>query len=310
MTFAPTSPKQLTQLPGLRNVSAQMIENLCGVLRFEDHKSPMSRAVFENLLSTVTKDIISKFQEQMRYQSLMFEKSLDLLNNKIKRIASGESVTDFQETLGTVGKARETTGVSVVVDQDKISNVTPSEQADCEDNISDVPPSEQASMSGSIEHMNATIETLCSRFGIAQKGMRAETSVGYISQSICTESFSQSPSNVRSVRNTGNLSNPSGSPGRFQRSPARDRSVSPVGISQSTSLDRGASPERVSLPPLLDKSASPGRFSRSPSQDRSGRNTDNRCFHCEEGHFSRDCIKERRPRSPSPFMRTPMTPLN
>ena len=86
MTFVPTSPKQLTQLPGLGNVSAQMIENLCGVPRFKDHNSPMSRAVFENLLSTVTKDIVSEFQEQMRYQSLMFEKSLDLLNNKIERI--------------------------------------------------------------------------------------------------------------------------------------------------------------------------------------------------------------------------------
>ena len=82
-------------------------------------------------------------------------------------------------------------------------------------------------------------------------------------------------------------------------------------ISQSLSLDRGASHERVLLSPSLDRSVSPGRFSRSPSQDRSGRNTDNHCFNCgEEGHFSRDCIKELRSRSLSPFMRTPLTPLN
>ena len=87
----------------------------------------------------------------MRYQSLMFEKPLDLLNNKIERIASCESVADVQETLGSVGEARATTGVSFIVDQDKIFDITPSEQADCEDSISDVPPSEQASMIESIE---------------------------------------------------------------------------------------------------------------------------------------------------------------
>ena len=291
MAFVPTSPKQLTQLPGIGNVSAQMMENRrvdLGVLRFEDHNSdppelqrPMSRAVFENLLSKVTKNIISEFQEQMRHQSLMFEKSLDLLNNKIERIAFGESVADFQETLDTVGETKATTGVSFIVDQDKISNVTPSEQADCEDDIFDVPATEQVSISGSIEHMNATIETLCSRFSIAQKGTRPETSVGDISQS-----FSQSPPIVRSVRDTGNLSDPSESPGRFRRSPPRDRSVSP---------------ERISLSPSQDRSASPGRFSRFPSQNRSGRNTDNRCFNCGKkvtlaGTALRSVVRGVRPR--------------
>ena len=109
-----------------------------------------------------------------------------------------------------------------------------------QDKVSAVPPSELTSLSRSIERMNGNIEKLCSKFGVAQEGRTAETSV------------------------------------------------------------RDSSP-----------SDSPGRFSRSPSRERSGRNTDNRCFNCgEEGHFSRDCTKERRPRSPSPSARTPTTPLN
>ena len=148
------SIKQLSQLPRVGKVSAQLIEKRrveLGVLWFEDfadqpalqtafntliqegritfdapameggekgkdrsidaQEQPMSQAAVESLLSASMRSMFAKFQEEMQNQSSMFKKSLDLLDNKIERIASGASMADSQEAHGAVvGKVTTTTG--------------------------------------------------------------------------------------------------------------------------------------------------------------------------------------------------------